>query len=226
MLQHMLRAASQSYYTLTYVTNLVNTSNLTTYTFTSASIGAAAEGRRIVVVTASRVITISSITVAGQSCTQIFSGPNGNSVFISPVIATGTTANIVVTASAAAPNMGIGIYTINGTGNYAITNNINYQIVTNGDNQTTNSTTVTVPNYNIGDSLLWNTRGRSAHAGTWSFSGTIPMTENYDVTVEAGDTGMTAGINNATDNYVNGTVIHTTSGASPFQDVYVLVRFF
>lgn len=233
MLHHFNRTATRSTYTLTYVTNLVNVSNLTTYTFTSASIGTAAAGRRIIVAIAyysgTTSATISSVTVAGLSCTAISNSTVANefnAVFISPVIASGTTANIVVTASNVCDNLGIGVYTLNGTGNYSITNNVNYQVVAKGLYTTNNSVTATVANYNIGNSILWASRGRSAHAGTWSFSGTIPVTENYDSTVETGFTGMSAGINNATANYASGSVTHTTSGTSPFGDSYALIRFF
>jgi hypothetical protein len=99
--------------------------NRTVYTFSGASLGTEAAGRVIVVCVSSgqdnAVRTISSVTVAGNACRiNAQTGADGGSVanavgIASLVLVSGTTGDIVVTFSSAAPrNCGITVYNVTG----------------------------------------------------------------------------------------------------------------
>lgn len=93
------------------------TPGLSTYTFTSASIGTASTGRVIIVgVGGSNVtvaaITITSVTIGGVSATEISDNRSGQSYcgLYSLQVDTGTTADIVVTWSGVMSACGIGVW--------------------------------------------------------------------------------------------------------------------
>lgn len=98
--------------------------DLTTYTFSAQSIGVAESNRFIVVGAAARATangrTISSVTIGGNSATQIVAvsaddGGNSRAAgLFGLVVPTGTTADIVVTFSGAMTRAGVGIWRIMG----------------------------------------------------------------------------------------------------------------
>lgn len=113
---------------ITYVTSYASTSNATTYSFSSSSIGTASADRLVVVVVENGVIgasaarTLSSGTIGGVSATvhtgtsDADTGP-ANPVAVdmmSLVVASGTTATIAVTLSGLASCCKISIYTVTG----------------------------------------------------------------------------------------------------------------
>ena len=96
--------------------------NQTTYTFTAHGIGTAAANRYVVVLIAGGANgrTVSSVTVAGQSCTVISTLTNGvrdaaMAITASPVTS-GTTADVVVTWSGGENRCHIGTYALTGIG--------------------------------------------------------------------------------------------------------------
>lgn len=101
-----------------------NASNLTTYTFSSRSLGGAAADRYIAVAITTRSAnarTIDSVTVGGVSAAevvQVRNGSGGNSsiaaIFIAAV-PTGTTGDVVVTHNLGVDYCGITVYRIIGS---------------------------------------------------------------------------------------------------------------
>lgn len=119
MLSHFLRAVSKGKATVDYVTTTNSGSGLTTYTFTSVSLGAEGGNRQIIVGISSSVgtsgRTVSSVTVAGVSATSlVFRDSGGGSSRISALwianVPTGATGNIVVTFSGSMARAGITVY--------------------------------------------------------------------------------------------------------------------
>lgn len=101
--------------TISNTDHAVDASDLTTYTFTSKSLGTAQAGRKIIVVVgglSGGSITISSVTVAGNSATAVVNpssstGPAGIFIIDDSTNATG---NIVVTFSGGSARCGIGVF--------------------------------------------------------------------------------------------------------------------
>lgn len=106
--------------TLAYQSNAVSTSNGSSKTFSSQSIGTAGAGRIIVVGATLEGYNIdwSSCTIGGVSATEIadsFSqvGTDGyRSALFAATLATGTTADIVVSATASSSNHAIGVWSM------------------------------------------------------------------------------------------------------------------
>lgn len=109
--------------TTTFVATTSDTSNASTYTFNSASIGAASDSRLVVVgVTAeddATGVTISSVTIGGSTAREIVQASAdegaGNSVTAGLFylrVTTGTTANIVVTLSASSLRCSISVFRV------------------------------------------------------------------------------------------------------------------
>lgn len=104
---------------LSYVTNVSSASDLTTYTFAGTSIGTAAEDRFVIVSaslrsTASR--TFSSVSIGGTNGTELVKfDSNQTCVGIWGLrVTSGTTADIVVTMSAAASRCACGVWAVYG----------------------------------------------------------------------------------------------------------------
>lgn len=96
----------------------VSDADQTSYTFAGKSLGTASSDRLIVVAVSYRHSTtsISSITVAGQSCTidagaNIFVAPSGIAIGIAEV-PTGATGDIVVTFASTAASCGVGWWAV------------------------------------------------------------------------------------------------------------------
>ena len=100
---------------VTFTDNTVDGTNLTTYTFSSQSLGADAPTRKIIVgVVGVESLTggVSSLTVAGVSASVVIAGANSDvhaEIWIADV-PTGTTGDIVVTFSTAKDRAGIGVF--------------------------------------------------------------------------------------------------------------------
>lgn len=119
MLAHKLRRAGRVP-TLTYVTSTTNTVDGTSFTFSSHSIGTAAAGRLVVVAVGCRHpgggTTITGVTFNGSGGTSVAastSSVNPTAIFAS-TIASGTTANIVVSVGSSCGTCVISVYTITG----------------------------------------------------------------------------------------------------------------
>ena len=118
-LLQVLGGASAGPLACTYVTTVTDAANLTTYTLTGVSIGAASADRTVALVVASRTSsgygTISSVTIGGvaASLSAQQSGPSPL-VIARAAVPTGTTADIVVTVSAAALRCGVAVFAITG----------------------------------------------------------------------------------------------------------------
>ncbi len=98
-----------------YVSTNSSTLNTTTYTFTSQSIGTADSQRRVIVTVAGRdtAATPTSVTVGGTGLTLDLTEVNTPVASIwSGVIATGATANVVVTYAAANTYCGLGVWAV------------------------------------------------------------------------------------------------------------------
>ncbi len=101
-----------------YVTSAVSASDLTTYTFSSQSLGTAASNRYIIVAVMARAAssqTISTATIAGVTATQLidFGATNtSNAGFLIAPVPTGTTGDVVVTFTGAMVRCAIGVYRV------------------------------------------------------------------------------------------------------------------
>jgi len=107
---------------LSYLTSSYQDTALTTYTFSSLSLGSADSTRKIIVFISARNITartVSSVTVAGVSATAVAGNVNSQDLVSSWIasVPTGTTGDVVVTMSGAATRCGVNIYRlVNSTG--------------------------------------------------------------------------------------------------------------
>jgi hypothetical protein len=156
--------------------------NRTIYTFSGASLGTEASGRVIVVCVSSgqdnEIRTISSVTVAGNSCRiNAQTGADGGSVagavgIASLVLASGTTGDIVVTFSSAAPrNCGITVYNVTG-----LSGETEFDFASSTSDPA--SMTISVED---GGCIIGVTNDRNT-AGTVTWTG---ITEDVDDTIEA-----------------------------------------
>ena len=162
---------------ISYVTQLVSTSDLTTYTFTAAAIGTAAGGRYVVVgvsIAFSTTRSISSVTVAGATATLIgtaLTSANLVMALYGVQVDSGTTGDIVVTASGASLDCGIGVWAL-----YDLTSQTPVDTGTSTANPSTDSLT-TLDN---GVAIAFADSANTLATYTWS-----GLTENFDGTVEA-----------------------------------------
>jgi hypothetical protein len=109
--------------TVSYVGNVVSTANLTTYTFTAAAIGAAANDRHVIVGVFQRNVgtlaSVNSVTLGGVAMSQavqnavVFDGGSVVGFWILAVPA-GTTANIVVSLASGSRRCAITVFSARG----------------------------------------------------------------------------------------------------------------
>lgn len=107
---------------INYVATVSSTANASSYTFTDASIGTAASDRIVCVVVAYRSagnVTVSSVTIGGNAATaaaecQNFSTNTGFCGIYYLAVASGTTANIVVSLSGTAARCCVDVYEATG----------------------------------------------------------------------------------------------------------------
>lgn len=108
--------------TLTLTDNSVDTDNLTTYTFSSQSFGAADSDREIFILVsaiASSPAEIDSVSVAGNAASGVveaenWGGGRGLAAIYRVALPTGTTGDVVVTFGEAMNECGIGVVAANG----------------------------------------------------------------------------------------------------------------
>ena len=101
---------------VTYLTSSVNTSNLTTYTYSAVAIGTAHFNRHIAVAVlfdATDDYPPASVTIGGVSATLVKAQNAAVALYIAKV-PTGTTADIVVTYASAALRSAIGVWRLDG----------------------------------------------------------------------------------------------------------------
>lgn len=117
--------------TVTWASSAKSTSALTTYTFSSLSIGTASSDRKIIVNVhaeangAGTALSVSSLTVDGISATLLVAFPTtdgsdrvAQEVWIASV-PTGTTGNVVVTMAAGITRCGVGVFATTGASSTA-----------------------------------------------------------------------------------------------------------
>jgi hypothetical protein len=183
----MMGASAGGVAAVSRTANAVNASNLTTYTFTSQSLGAAAGNRKIVVCVncthGSSGISVSSLTVGGVSASLVKAQPaNTETSYRTEIwqadVAAGTTGNVAVTFSSAPNQCGIGVYRVTGAKSAAH--------ATAGDNTSPGSETINVP----ANGILIGSAGNNGGVVAWS-----GITENYDEVTEgtARQTGASGG---------------------------------
>lgn len=163
-----------------YCAQAVDTSNASTYTFTSQSIGTAAVGRYVVVGVALGFTgspTISGVTIAGVAATAIGTAAvTGNTLvqLWGAQVDTGTSGSIVVTTSGGSPlDCGIGVWSI-----YDLLS----QTPTDTGTSTASPSTDTLTTVEGGVALAITLNAGTLATYTWT-----GLTENFDATVEAGN---------------------------------------
>lgn len=165
-----------------YITSASNTTDLTTYTFSSQSFGAAATDRIVTVTIGARnnvSRTISSVTIGGVSATANVTAINTGSgadvaAIYSAAVPTGTTGDVVVTFSGSMQRCVVGIYRTVGSSGVAASD-------TDTDLTLTSqalTATIDVPAGGSAIGVCWNASG-----GTSSVAWTN-LTEDYETAPE------------------------------------------
>lgn len=173
--------------------------DLSSYSFSGQSIGAADASRYVVVLAASRntsAISLSSITVAGQATTVLYtsgSSTDARAIAItSAPVTSGTTATVAVNWSGTSLRTGIGVYSV--TGGFP----------------------VLVASYGANGSVSTATGGCVIAGSYNSASGTLPtfsgVTRNGTITLE-GPNGMSVGSANVT---TGGSLSVSAAGGNTF----------
>jgi len=105
----------------TFLTSASNSSGLSTYTFASRDLGAAASDRQIVAVVVSHSnagVTLSSVTIGGVSATidanELASDTSRRVTIARAAVPTGATGDVVITFGASAARCSVGLYRITG----------------------------------------------------------------------------------------------------------------
>ena len=161
---------------IVFTTNATDSTNGTTHTFSSQSIGTADSNRKVVVGISYNnspgSITVSSVTIAGVTATSILNdvGPNSRELAIFQAdVPTGTTGDIVITTSVSADSIGIGVWAVYDAASTA------YQTQTSTANPLTTDLDVPAGGVAIGVA-------RSSSSSTYSWTN---ITEDYEQTNEA-----------------------------------------
>lgn len=186
----------------------VDGTDLTTYTFTAAAIGAAAADRIVAVsvsalAAAGAQISVSSMTIGGVTATfraGAASSTTNTTELWTAIVPTGTTANVVVTWSRGVLRCGAGVFRIVGAKSetpYATATNVALGTV---------STTITVP---PNGSIVMGV-GMSDNAAPRTSTAT-GVTEDYDATIEGGSS-HTGGHVDSVNGEVGRTISATFSG--------------
>jgi hypothetical protein len=154
--------------TFTWTANVSTTTGSSSVTFSSVAIGTASSTRLVIVCVGMRGNagagrTVSGCTIAGTAATQIVaSASNANPTAIyTLVVATGTTASIVVTGSGTLSRAGIGVATLDGYASSAAV----------GTNATVSTSATSVSlgvNASSGGVVLWTNARDAVASATWS----------------------------------------------------------
>jgi len=168
--------------TVTYVGDTHDAAAATAYTFSGASLGAAAGNRAVVVVSggagAAGSETINTITVGGESATKIVAGGDGNAAgyplgLFYVAKPAGTTGDIVVTFSGGMSECGIAVYAVYGAAVPATD--------TATDEEWGAGKSVSVIDCPAEGVII----GGDYHTGTAGSTTWVGITEDYDDTVDA-----------------------------------------
>ena len=169
-------AASAGVITIAYNALVSDTTDLTTYTFSSAALGTAASDRKVVVTIHGRSTnpstrTISSVTIGGVTATEAVSVSNtiGNrcAIYVADV-PTGTTGDIVVVFNDTMQKCAVGSYAMYGAGSSTPT-------ATATDIASAFSQTLNIPANGAAFAVAGNQFNTTA-----SWAG---LTENYDTAI-------------------------------------------
>lgn len=172
--------------TVSLTDNSVDTTNLTTYTFSSQTLGTAAANRKIIICVAGNggnAGAVSSLTVGGISATNVIAVSDGGTVQSEIWVAdvpTGTTGDVVVTFSTAKARCGIGVYRAIGSQSTA-----NATASSTADPM---SASLFIPYNGIGIGVA---QDISTSTYTWT-----NLTEDYDEIFEVTTTQTGASLNN------------------------------
>lgn len=179
-----------------------NTSNLTTYSFTGVSIGAASADRRVVVCcmwSASSSRAFSSGSIAGVGATLHIERAPGffaKCAIMSANVSTGTTADISFTLSGSALRGGIGVYAV-------------YGLVSSTPHATAESNTSLTINVPANGLLISCGIANSTGAVTWTGAN-----EDYDSAIESA-VQMTGASIDKLETETGRTVSATLGGSNP-----------
>lgn len=162
--------------------NTADATDATSYTFPAVPIGNANSTRRVIiwVTIAALSITITSATIGGVTATVDWdstnTGSNRRGYFISAVVPSGTTADVIINFGGTVSRIGIGVWTIP-SGSYAGV--IDSRITTTGS--ATLTVTTVVGDYCIAGGMATGTSGSGAF--TWSGSVAEQYDEQYEGTI-------------------------------------------
>jgi hypothetical protein len=181
MLANVLKGSLQQRPEVEYITNVSSTSNLTTYTFNSTSIGSAATDRYVVIGASGSSGTtsgISSITVNGNNATELVqvSGSTVAAGLFIAAVPTGTTANIVVTFGGGKERCDVGVWKVT-----KLNSATPYDTASLGSGLSVNTGSVNIDT-RVGGILLSYVHRGGVNSGTTTWTG---ATENYDTTLES-----------------------------------------
>jgi hypothetical protein len=143
-------------------------------TFSGISIGAAATGRRVFISIYSNAgaqAALSGVTINGLACTQLQhiqrDGATWTSLYVSPEVASGTTANIVVTYANAPNAVALATFRALNMASWTAT----YALASGS---TQHSFTAASTNIKPAGAVMLHTGGMSAEAFAFTYSGPIP----------------------------------------------------
>jgi hypothetical protein len=189
-----------------------NTSNLTSYTFSNADLGAAEAGRVIIAtITANggSAKTISSVTIGGVSASILVQASNGDWTggIAAAVVPTGATGNIVAALSSTAAAASVGVYRAIGLASAAALDT----------DSNTDYSQLTLTSDPSGFVIALCTNAGTGTTITWTGA-----TEDFDTTVEdnsnriSGASGSTLGTTVA---------VQPTAAGTPTSQVFVAATF-
>jgi hypothetical protein len=177
-----------------YVTRAESTSNLTTYTFSSQSLGAEHANRKIIVACSGRRATaqgeVSTVTVGGVSATLAVTRVSANDVvaLFCASVPTGTTGDVVVTYATDQTESAIAIYRAT---------NISTTKTSSGSEVNEDPLSATIASIPANSILVGVAMVNTSATATWTGA-----TEDYDDTTEAASVfGASTTISNAQTNY-------------------------
>ncbi len=175
----------------TYITSAENAANQSSYTFSSQPIGAAASNRVVVICItgnggAAGTATVTGVTVGGNSCTKandVLDNECAASIWYVS-LASGTTADVVVTWTGAKGDCGIAIYTV---------------LTSTATPSVTYSASAAAP---ISVSATFGAGSAVIGSVAWSYGGSDPLTtwanltEDDDTPVESGQVSSSCASDN------------------------------
>lgn len=203
--------STQTPVAVSYVGTTADTSDSSTYTFTSHAIGTATADRVVLVAvgvrSATAGVSISSMTIGGVSATELAEASTGSNVSVAVyglLVTSGTTATIVVTPSASCQRCQIAVYEMTGTGGSTTTS------ATATDITSPTSTTITIP---VNGAAVAGAFGQSASAvGTATWAG---LTKDADEDLENTNNRFTSARLNSASGAVGLSIGVTWSGGTP-----------